>query len=762
MTARFRALRSRLSASATAGPSPLPRVELQDPVPKARAECDPFRSMSEALSTKPGVLDRCTGMVTGGAKTPPAFVHQGDPTRFRLDRGQAIHIGRTAFPTDGLPGAWVNALNRLDEIWVPSGFNLRSFTKAGVDPEKVVTVPLAVDAYRFGPHLERMGLGPDLGFIFLSMLSWKWLKGWDVLIEAFCRAFSPQDEVTLFLKVMPDAAMPLARIENALHDFIRNRLHLEPTAIPRIKLSGTPLTREEIPLLYRAADAFVLPSRGEEYGQALLEAMASGLPTIATGWSGHLEFMNERNAWLLGFEKVPVPSRNVEEHPDFRGHSWAEPSQGDLITCMQEVFENRGCALERAMRAREEVAEKFSIERAATLVGDRLGVLAGGRKSGPFGLQSDRKVRIVLEGAFSIMSSTALVNREMGRALMARDRVSLAARPVTDNESFEGNDRFIQLEDAMNKRFLMPAQIHAWHQWPPSAAAPSAGKWVLFQGWEYGSLPKKIHGLFRSGPDEIWTYSSYCAREFEADGIPRELIQVIPLGVDPSRYHPDAEIPDRLKSLSSKKVVFLFVGGTVWRKGIDLLLSAYCRAFTRQDDVALVIKEMGSDSFYQDFNLTGAVQRLARTPSAPEIILIDENLGDDEMPGLYRSCTCLVHPYRGEGFGLPVLEAMACGLPVIVTAGGACDDFARGEGVIPLPARRKEIALPLETVRPAWVLEPEKDALIRALRKVAENPLESVRRARDASESVRTDWTWEKTAARVESRCIHLADNFQA
>jgi glycosyltransferase involved in cell wall biosynthesis len=594
------------------------------------------------------------------------------------------------------------------------------------------------------------------------MLSWERLKGWDVLVEAFCRAFSPQDEVTLFLKVMPDPAMPLPRIEKTVRDFIRNHPRLEAIAVPRIKLSGTGLKRDEIPLLYRAADAFVLPSRGEEYGQALLEAMASGLPTIATGWSGHLEFMNERNAWLLGFEKVPVPSRDVEEHPDLRGHSWAEPSRGDLITCMREVFENRGLALERAMGAREEVAEKFSIERAANLVSDRLGVLAGGRKSGPATLPSDRKVRIVLEGAFSIMSSTALVNRELGRALMARDRVSLAARPITDNETFEGNARFIPLEEALNKRFRMPAQIHVWHQWPPSGAAPSAGKWVLFQGWEYGSLPRKIQSLFRSGPDEIWTYSTYCAREFEADGIPRELIQVIPLGVDPSRYQPDGEIPDRLKFLSTRKVVFLFVGGTVWRKGIDILLSAYCRAFTRQDDVALVIKEMGSDSFYQDFNLTGAVQRLARTPGAPEIILIDENLGDDEMPGLYRSCTCLVHPYRGEGFGLPVLEAMACGLPVIVTAGGACDDFARGKGIIPLPARRKEIALPLETVRPAWVLEPDKDALVRALRKVAENPLASVRRARDGSRSVRNDWTWEKTAVRVESRCTALADNFQA
>ena len=45
------------------------------------------------------------------------------------------------------------------------------------------------------------------------------------------------------------------------------------------------------------------------------------------------------------------------------------------------------------------------------------------------------------------------------------------------------------------------------------------------------------------------------------------------------------------------------------------------------------------------------------------------------MAALYRSCDVLVHPYRGEGFAMPVLEAMASGLPVVVTAGGPTDEF---------------------------------------------------------------------------------------
>ena len=160
---------------------------------------------------------------------------------------------------------------------------------------------------------------------------------------------------------------------------------------------------------------------------------------------------------------------------------------------------------------------------------------------------------------------------------------------------------------------------------------------------------------------------------------------------------------------------FLFVGGTIFRKGIDLLLAAYARAFRPADGVGLVIKDMGIA------RASTAARRPRREVAGLRergypVEYIDRDLTEPEMAGLYAACDCLVHPFRGEGFALPVVEAMACGLPVIVTGAGPVLDYATDETAFLIPARRGQFAEcrvgDLETIGRPWLLEPDLDALV--------------------------------------------------
>src|SRR5262249_49083189 len=140
---------------------------------------------------------------------------------------------------------------------------------------------------------------------------------------------------------------------------------------------------------------------------------------------------------------------------------------------------------------------------------------------------------------------------------------------------------------------------------------------------------------------------------------------------------------------------------------------AYARAFTAADDVCLVVKDMGTATFYGGQTAEGPIAQLQARPGAPEIEYFDRPLAEEELARLYTACDCLVHPYRGEGFGLPVAEAMACGLPVVVTGYGAARDFCDDATSYLLPAQPRRFSEKrvggLETVDYPWLAEPDLD-----------------------------------------------------
>jgi tetratricopeptide (TPR) repeat protein len=211
----------------------------------------------------------------------------------------------------------------------------------------------------------------------------------------------------------------------------------------------------------------------------------------------------------------------------------------------------------------------------------------------------------------------------------------------------------------------------------------------------------------------------------------------------------------RFKFNTDKKLKFLFVGGTIYRKGIDILLQAYVRTFNGLDNVSLIIKDMGGDSFYAGQTAKNQIDIIQKSENSPEIIYIDDYFTEEQMVELYKACDVFVCPYRGEGFSLPTLEAMASGLPVIVTKGGSTDDFVDESIGWLISADKKSIGreiggLPL--TGEAYLLEPNEDELVETMKSIYGDPSQIFSKGLLASLRARTEWTWKKATIKLLAR----------
>ena len=208
-------------------------------------------------------------------------------------------------------------LRTVDEIWTPSKSNYRLFSKNGIPTSKLSIMPEGVDTTIFHPtgdSLDLLGMynaqissnHQSNPFVILSVLTWSWRKGWDTLLRAYYRAFTPSDNVLLvLLTYIPGARGYYTNIQ-ILKDILTIKAEECISYHLPILLLTDPLPEEQMPALYRSADVFFLPTRGEGFCLPALEAMASGTVPIITKGSGQSMFCNPKNSFLI---HTPTVSR---------------------------------------------------------------------------------------------------------------------------------------------------------------------------------------------------------------------------------------------------------------------------------------------------------------------------------------------------------------------------------------------------------------------------------------------------------------------
>ena len=291
-----------------------------------------------------------------GKKNVEVVYGQGDV----FDRNSGKYrIGYTMLETDHIPKEWVEAANRMDEVWVPSSFNVDTFRNSGVT-RPIHVVPLGVDPDYFNPAISSQRLTDS--FTFLSVFEWGERKAPEILIKAFNDEFKRREDVVLVCKTSnSDPGVDVAsQVKN---------LQLKSGGGRIIFSLNEILPTSQLGALYRMADCFVLASRGEGWGMPILEAMACGLPVIATNWSSQCDFMNANNAYPLRVERL-VPAE--AKCPYYKGFKWAQPCYEDLRRLMRHVYEHRAEAREKGARASLDAHANWTWDRSGARILERL------------------------------------------------------------------------------------------------------------------------------------------------------------------------------------------------------------------------------------------------------------------------------------------------------------------------------------------------------------------------------------------------------
>ena len=206
-----------------------------------------------------------------------------------------------------------------------------------------------------------------------------------------------------------------------------------------------------------------------------------------------------------------------------------------------------------------------------------------------------------------------------------------------------------------------------------------------YKPWETVAFPLdwvKLYNSVESKVVDVWTPSTFNHDGLMLSGVQLEKLHVIPYGLNYERYQRDVQ---PLELATRKSFKFFTNAGVTPRKGLDILLKAYTSVFRSTDDVTLVIQSIYSFHASDQFILDAK-----NAPDAPEIVYMTRKLSDMELIRLYKSVDVYILPFRAEGFGITMVEAMAAGLPIIVTGYGPPLDFASNDTAMFIDATEVE------------------------------------------------------------------------
>jgi len=284
------------------------------------------------------------------------FASDSGPEFFR-DR---YTIGTWFWETDELPPRLHGALDYVDEVWMSSEYARLAVARVTDKPTFVFPLPIVEPDYPRDVTREQLGMPPGFTFLFaFDFMSTAKRKNPVGLVHAFKAAFSNGEGPRLVIKSAngwhrPDDLADLTREIGGRGDI---------SLIDRYVPAGW------VTAMIAQCDCYISLHRAEGFGLTMAEAMIMGKPTVATAYSGNLEFMTEENSYL-------VPAGEVQVGPGIPIYPaegrWGDPSLEDAARIMREITADPEEARRRGAAARTDILRNHSVAARAKVLGERI------------------------------------------------------------------------------------------------------------------------------------------------------------------------------------------------------------------------------------------------------------------------------------------------------------------------------------------------------------------------------------------------------
>ena len=272
-------------------------------------------------------------------------------------------------------------------------------------------------------------------------------------------------------------------------------------------------------------------------------------------------------------------------------------------------------------------------------------------------------------------------------------------------------------------------------------------QWVVFESTR---VPPTVMETMLAA-DQVWVPSTWGQNILIESGVDPDQCHVVPEGVDGTRYHPYTP------QVESPILSYLIVGKYELRKSIIETIYAWIQEFGNDPDVELIVKSnyfVNQEAKYNE--LSGWIE----TTGVQNVRVLWGTSTTSDIIDLYQQSHIFVLPTKGEGWGLPLIEAAATGLPIITTMHGGHVEFLQHiqSSVIPVEFDMAPIACedyrfcyPTEDGNWGQWAQPRVDSIRAALRTARNNYTTLQARAFANSSIIRDAFSWDRSADRAIS-----------